>query len=299
MMTLLRTPDERFQGLSDYAFEPHYITISDSDGSKIRVHYVDEGPREAPTILLMHGNPTWVYLYRFMIPGLVAAGNRVIAVDLVGCGRSDKPAKRSDYNQARHVEWMSRWLEAADLNDITLFCQDWGGTIGLHLVADYPDRFARVIASNTGLPTGQGNKALKLWQLIMRFFWAFPFKRAMGSALMRPLSDEEWAAYTAPFATLRQQAGVLTFPRLIGVTPDNPSAQGNRAALEKLGSFEKPFLTLFGGKDPMSKGAKARLQKTIPGSRGQAHKVYPEAGHFIQEEVPNELVADILAFMKV
>ena len=121
----------------------------------------------------------------------------------------------------------------------------------------------------------------------------------MGSVLMRPLSDEEWAAYTAPFATLRQQAGVLTFPGLIGVTPDNPSAQGNRAALEKLGSFEKPFLTLFGGKDPMSKGAKARLQKTIPGSRGQAHKVYPEAGHFIQEEVPNELVADILAFMKV
>jgi len=234
-----------------------------------------------------------------MIPGLVAAGNRVIAVDLVGCGRSDKPAKRSDYNQARHVEWMSRWLEAADLNDITLFCQDWGGTIGLHLVADYPDRFARVIASNTGLPTGQGNKALKLWQLIMRFFWAFPFRRAMGSVLMRPLSEKEWAAYTAPFATLRQQAGVLTFPGLIGVTPDNPSAQGNRAALEKLGSFEKPFLTLFGGKDPMSKGAKARLQRAIPGSRGQAHKVYPEAGHFIQEEVPNELVADILAFMKV
>lgn len=300
-MKISRTPDNRFENLPGYDFDPQYTVIEDDDGTEIRIHAIDEGPRHAQPILLMHGNPTWSYLYRKMIPGLLQSGRRVIAVDLVGCGRSDKPAKKTYYTQARHIQWMSKWLEANDLQQITLFCQDWGGLIGLHLVANYPERFDRVIAANTGIPLGTGgNKWLRTWQRVMRWLPAFPLKTALGRTIRNPaFSAQEFAAYQAPFPTLRHQAGILQFPVLIAVFEDNPAVPENRAAWEKLGQFDKPFLTLFGNKDPVTRGMHKALIKHIPGAQGQAHQIIDGGGHFIQEDKPEELVAAIIPFLEV
>ena len=175
-MKILRTPDDRFVNLPDFNYAPHYTTVRDEDGTEIRIHHIDEGPRDADPILLMHGNPTWAFLYRKMIPGLLKSGKRVIAVDLVGCGRSDKPAAKSDYTLARHYDWMSKWLQAMNLKNITLFCQDWGGTIGIYLVSLHPERFARVVAANTGLPLGEGeNEFMKMWVGMMKEATEFPW----------------------------------------------------------------------------------------------------------------------------
>ncbi len=297
-MKVLRTPDERFAGLEGYDFAPHYSEVTDDEGMPIRIHHVDEGPRDAAPILLMHGNPTWAYLYRRFIPPLVAAGHRVVAVDLVGCGRSDKPAERADYTQARHVEWLSRGLTAVDLRDITLFCQDWGGTLGLHLVAAFPERFARVITANTGIPLGEGEgKFMKMWVGMMREAVEFPMDQMLPTGMTHEITPGELAAYKAPFPDASYQAGICQFPMLIAVQPDNPGLPANRDAWQKLASFEKPFLTLFGAKDPVTPGVEKRLQAHVPGAAGQPHHVFPDANHFIQEDVPDELVRRILEFI--
>lgn len=296
-MHVLRTPDERFADLEGYDFAPHYTDVLDEDGTRLRIHHVEEGPRDAAPILLMHGNPTWAYLYRKFVPKLAAAGHRVLAVDLVGCGRSDKPAERSDYTQARHVDWLTKWLIQVDLRDVTLFCQDWGGTLGLHLVADHPERFTRVIAANTGIPLGEGeDEFMKMWVGMMRDATEFPLQQMLPSGMVHSPTPGELAAYVAPFPDPSYQAGICRFPMLIAVQPDNPGVPANRAAWEKLGRFEKPFLTLFGAKDPVSRGFEKRLQAHVPGAAGQAHHVFPDASHFLQEDVPDELVERILAF---
>ena len=298
-MQLLRTPEERFEGLEGYAFAPHYTEVKDEDGSVLRIHHVEEGPRDAAPILLMHGNPTWAYLYRNFVPELAAAGHRVLAVDLVGCGRSDKPAERSDYTQARHVDWLTKWLHALDLRDITLFCQDWGGTLGLHLVAAHPERFARVIASNTGLPLGEGeSEFMKMWVGMMRDAERFPFEQMLASGMSHELTPEEFAAYRAPFPDPAYESALCIFPSLIAVQPDNPGVAANRASWERLGRFEQPFLTLFGAKDPVTQGGEKALIEHVPGAAGQPHHVFPDASHFIQEDVPEELVERILAFVR-
>lgn len=295
-MKIMRTPEECFANLPGYDFEPHYVEIHD-DGTPIRIHHLDEGPRDAAPILLMHGNPTWAYLYRNMIPGLVDAGHRVIAVDLVGCGRSDKPAARDDYTLARHYDWMSKWLTAMNLHHITLFCQDWGGTIGLYLVATFPERFARVVASNTGLPLGEGeSEFMKMWVGMMRDAAAFPWDM-FAQGMSANLSEDEIAAYRAPFPSAEYEAGILRFPLLIAVQPDNPGAPINRAAWEKLKKFDKPFLTIFGALDPVSKGWDKRAQAEIPGAKGQNHATIDHANHFIQEDAPEILVEKINAFI--
>jgi haloalkane dehalogenase len=297
-MKVLRTPDERFEGLDGYDFAPHYTEVKDEDGTIIRIHHVDEGPRDASPILLMHGNPTWAYLYRKFIPKLVAAGHRVVAVDLVGCGRSDKPAERDDYTQSRHVDWLTRWLLALDLRDITLFCQDWGGTLGLHLVASHPERFARVVAANTGMPLGEGeSEFMKMWVGMMREAKSFPLQQMLPTGMLHEITAGEFAAYQAPFPDPSYEAGICIFPMLIAVQPDNPGVPANREAWKRLGRFEKPFLTLFGAKDPVTQGGEQRLIAHVPGVAGQAHHVFPEASHFIQEDVPDELVERILAFI--
>jgi haloalkane dehalogenase len=297
-MRVLRTPDQRFAALEGYSFAPHYTEVRDGDGTPLRIHHVDEGPRDAAPILLMHGNPTWAYLYRKLVPPLVAAGHRVVAVDLVGCGRSDKPAERADYTQARHVAWLAKWLTARDLRDVTLFCQNWGGTLGLHLVAAYPERFARVIAANTGMPLGEGeNEFMKMWVGMMREATEFPMRQMLPAGMTHALTPGEMAAYQAPFPDASYQAGICQFPMLIAVQPDNPGVPDNGAAWEKLGGFEKPFLTLFGAKDPVSKGGEKLLQRHVPGAAGQAHHVFPDASHFIQEDVPDQLVERILTFI--
>jgi haloalkane dehalogenase len=297
-MQILRTPDECFANLPGYPFAPHYTTIDAGDGTPLRIHCVDEGPRDAAPILLMHGNPSWSYLYRHMIPGLVAGGHRVVAVDLVGLGRSDKPADRADYTQQNHVAWMTAWLEAMDLRHVTLFCQDWGGTIGLHLVANQPERFDRVVAANTGIPLGEGETDfMKMWVSMMQDATEFPWMM-FAQGMTRKVPDEELAGYRAPFPEPRYEAGILKFPALIAVQPDNPGVPMNVAAWEKLKDFRKPFLTLWGQKDPVARGADKRMHEHIPGCEGQPHHRFPDANHFLQEDVPDELVERVLRFLE-
>ncbi|MEM6581495.1 MAG: haloalkane dehalogenase [Pseudomonadota bacterium] len=300
-MRVLRTPDSRFEHLHGYDYAPRYCTICDRDGTELRIHYLDEGPPGAEPILLMHGNPSWSYIYRKMIPGLLKSGRRVVAVDLVGLGRSDKPAKRKYYSQARHIEWMQTWLKAMDLKQVTLFCQDWGGVIGLNLVADNPERFDRVVVANSGLPAGDGGtKALRVWQFVMKFLPVFPLKTAMTRAVQaKDFNEEQLTAYRAPFPSLKYQAGILAFPGLIALFPDNPGVPQNKAAWQKLGRFSKPVLTLFGNRDPISRGLEKLIHQRIPGATGQNHKILKGGGHFIQEDKPEELVSEILSFLEV
>lgn len=298
-MKILRTPDSCFDGLPDYNFAPHYTTVKADDGTPIRIHHIDEGPADAEPILLMHGNPTWSYLYRHMIPGLLKTGRRVIALDLVGCGRSDKPARKKDYTLARHSDWLEQWLLANDLKNITLFCQDWGGTLGLRLAVNHPERFDRVIASNTGVPIGKGSTPfLRWWQFGMRYAPFFPWRLAFRKSLQRSLTAEELAAYEkAPFPQRKYQAGILKFPILITVFADHPEVAINRDTWKKLKSFEKPFLTLFGNRDPVSRGGDRAFQRFVPGTKGQDHKLIDGGGHFIQEDKAAELVAEIVRFI--
>jgi haloalkane dehalogenase len=296
-MEIKRTPDERFANLPGWDFTPLYLTVDDEDGTPLRIHYIEEGPRDADPILLIHGNPTWSYLHRKMIPVLVDAGHRVIAVDLVGCGRSDKPAAKADYTLERHYAWMSQWLLAMDLTNVTLFCQDWGGTIGLYLVSMYPERFARVMCSNTGLPTGTGESDfMKMWVGMMRAAVDFPWpmlQQGMGVEL----SAGELAAYRAPFPDNTYESGIISFPGLITVQPDNPGTPINQEAWARLANFDKPLLTVFGDLDPVAKGFDKRLQKHVPGAAGQAHAVLAQANHFIQEDAPGALCDHLLGLI--
>lgn len=289
-MKVLRTPDERFAGLADYPFAPHYLTLTDADGTELRIHYLDEGPRDAAPILLMHGEPSWSYLYRKFVLNLVARGHRVIAPDLIGFGKSDKPAERSDYTYERHVGWMSDWLTALDLTDITLFCQDWGGLIGLRLVAAFPDRFARLIVSNTGLPVGTGSsEGFDAWLAFSQNVPQFPVGSIVNGGTTRDLTAAEIAAYDAPFPDESYKEGARQFPALVPITPDHASVAENRAAWAVLERFDRPVLTAFGDKDAITKGGERAFIDRIPGARGQPHRIVAGGGHFIQEDAPEEL----------
>lgn len=289
-MKVLRTPDERFAGLADYPFAPHYLTVTDADGTELRIHYIDEGPRDAAPILLMHGEPSWSYLYRKFVPILVARGHRVIAPDLIGFGKSDKPAQRSDYTYERHVAWLSDWLTALDLTYITLFCQDWGGLIGLRLVAAFPDRFARLVVSNTGLPVGTGSsEGFDAWLAFSQNVPQFPVGFIVNGGTTRDLTAAEIAAYDAPFPDETYKEGARQFPALVPITPDHASVAENRAAWAVLERFDRPVLTAFGDKDAITKGGERAFIDRIPGARGQPHRIIAGGGHFIQEDAPEEL----------
>ena len=293
-MDILRTPDERFSDLVGYSFAPHYIEV---DG--LCIHYVDEGdPTHAP-VLLMHGEPSWSYLYRTMIPPIVAAGYRAIAPDLVGFGRSDKPAQRDDYTFQRHVDWMTGWLTALDLRDISLFCQDWGGLIGLRLVAENPDRFARVVASNTFLPTGDipPGEAFLAWQRYSQSRPTLDVGWIINSGVVNKLPPEIIAAYNAPFPDESYKAGAHQFPLLVPTTPDDPASAANRTAWEILGRWQKPFLTAFSDADPVTAGADRILQNIIPGAQGQPHVTVP-GGHFVQEDSGTQLAQVVIDFIR-
>jgi len=297
-MRILRTPEERFAGVDDFPYQSLYTTVRDDDGTDVRIHHVEAGPADGAPILLMHGNPTWSYLYRNMIPRLAADRLRVIAVDLVGCGRSDKPAARCDYTLARHYDWMAKWFDAMALDQVAMFAQDWGGTIGLSLVARYPERFSHVIASNTGVPIGEGESDfMRMWVAMMRQANAFPWAM-LEQGVARGLAAEEIAAYRAPFPDPSYESGLLQFPLLITVQPDNPGLPLNVEVWDRLQRFDRPFLTLFGELDPVAKGWEKRAQASIPGARGQPHAIIKGAHHFIQEDAPEELCMRILAFLK-
>ena len=298
-MNILRTPDSRFENLLDWPFKPHYTQITDAaTGQSLRLACVDEGPRDGPTVLLMHGEPTWSYLYRHIIPKLVELGCRVVAPDLIGFGRSDKLAERNDYTYERHVAWLSTWLTTMDLQEITLFCQDWGGLLGLRLVAAFPERFARVLAGNTVLPVGTDpGKGFMDWLAYSQTTNDLPIGQIVTMGVTRKLSRDEIAAYDAPFPDASYKAGACQFPTLVPITPQHASVTENLAAWRVLAAFDKPFITAFSDNDPVTKGADLVFQKRISGAKGQAH-VTLRGGHFLQEDSPDEIVALIDGAMK-
>jgi haloalkane dehalogenase len=297
-LQVLRTPDDRFTALPDYPFAAHYTQIRDADGTALRIHAVDEGPRDAAPVLMLHGEPSWSYLYRDMIRGLAERGHRAVAPDLVGFGRSDKPAAQDDYTYERHVRWMSDWLAAMRLQRITLFGQDWGGLIGLRLVAASPERFARVIVANTGLPAGTGmTKSFEQWLTFSQSVPELPVGDIVAMGVARGMSAAVKAAYDAPFPDETYKAGARRFPRLVPLTPQHASVPENQAAWEALGRFTKPFLTAFSDSDPITKGNERPFQERVPGANGQPHVTIANAGHFLQEDAPAELVQVVHDFI--
>jgi haloalkane dehalogenase len=287
-MQTLRTPDERFVDLPGHDFKPHYVEIDDLDGSgKLRIHYLDEGPRDGHVVLCMHGEPSWSYLYRKMIPPLVAAGFRVIAPDLVGFGRSDKPTEKSDYTYARHVAWMqAAIIDHLDIRDATFFGQDWGGLVGLRLVAENPDRFSRVVIGNTGLPTGEHppSAAFMAWQKFSQESPRFDIGALINRATITELSEAEIAAYDAPFPDDTYKAGARIFPSLVPTSAQDPAAEANRAAWQVFMQWNKPFVTCFSDSDPVTAGGDAPFLKLVPGAADQPHVTIEGAGHFFQED---------------
>ena len=297
-MKVLRTPDAAFESIPDFPFAAHYGQITDAqDGTSLRVHYVDEGPRDAPVVLMMHGEPTWSYLYRHMIGPIAASGLRVVAPDLIGFGRSDKPASKSDYSYARHVAWMRSWIEALDLRNITLACQDWGSLIGLRLVAAMPERFNGVVLSNGGLPAGQpAPRAFAIWRAFSKYSPVFPIGRIVKAGTRRGLSDAEVAAYDAPFPDGRYKAGARIFPTFVPLGP-NVAVPDQLKAWDVLDRWDKPFLCCFSNSDPITRGGEALFVGRVPGTAGQPHTTL-KGGHFIQEDDPTGFVDCILEVAK-
>ncbi len=300
-MEVLRTPDDCFGGLPDFPFGPHYAEIPDQDGGSLRVHYLDEGPPDGQVVVLLHGEPSWCFLSRHMVPVLAGAGLRAIAPDLVGFGRSDKPTPRSEYSFARHVEWMRSLLfDVLDLSEVTLVCQDWGGLIGLRLVAEHPDRFARVVAANTFLPTGdeQVGEAFLAWLKFSQEVEVFPTGAIVNGGCTTELSAEVIAGYDAPSPDQRFTEGARQFPTLVPIRPDDPASAANRAAWEVLRRFDRPFLTAFSDGDPITAGSDRALQERIAGAKGQPHTTIKGGGHFLQEDRGPQLAQVVVDFVR-
>jgi haloalkane dehalogenase len=305
---ILRTPDERFAELPDYAFAPRWVEVPGPEGARLRMHVVDEGPREAPVVLLLHGEPTWSFLYRRMIPVFATAGLRAVAPDLVGFGRSDKLAERTAYSQAGHVAWLRALVAALDLRRVTLVCQDWGGPIGLAALAAEPARFARVVAANTILPTvdpelTQGvlewrSDALLDWIVGSQRMPIFSPGAIVAGVCRRPVAPEVVRGYDAPFPDERHLAAARQFPVLIPITPGDPGAAINRATWQVLERWERPFLTAYGDGDPATRGWDAIFQRRVPGARGQPHATLANAGHFLQEDAGPELAKLVVDFVE-
>lgn len=293
-MKVLRTPDAAFADLHDFPFTPHYCEARDPDtGTALRIHYVDEGPRDAPVVLMMHGEPTWSYLYRHMIGPVVQAGYRVVAPDLVGFGKSDKPAAKSDYSYAAHVVWMRQWVEMLDLTNITLACQDWGSLVGLRLVAAMPERFSGVVLSNGGLPEGgPAPRAFAIWRAFSQWSPLFPIGKIIAKGTKRGLAPEEIAAYDAPFPDAGYKAGARIFPALVPFA-GNPAVPDQKAAWRVLEQWNKPFLCAFSDGDPITRTGETRFIGRVPGTAQQPHRTL-KGGHFIQEDDPQGFVAAIL-----
>lgn len=294
MKEIIRTPENRFENLEDYDFQANYMYVEDD----LRLHYLDEGNLDNPTVLLLHGEPSWSYLYRKMIP-LLSNNFRVVAPDLIGFGKSDKLVRQQDYSYQRHVDWMSTFIERLNLKKIILFCQDWGGLIGLRIITEMNSRFNMVVASNTTLPTGKTPlpESFLQWRAYSQHSSEFNIGKVLDMGTIQPLSKKVYKAYNAPFPSEEYKAGARIFPTLVPIDQDHPEAIENLNAWEKLKSWNKPFLTLFGDKDPIMFGAEKSLQKSIPGANGQHHKIL-NAGHFIQEEKGEELAELIIEFYK-
>ncbi|GLQ29639.1 haloalkane dehalogenase [Litoribrevibacter albus] len=306
-MEFLRTPEERFERLIGYPFSEHYVDVAEGinqttkESESLRMHYVDEGPGDADPILMLHGEPSWSYLYRHMIPICAAAGHRVIAPDLIGFGKSDKPVGIGSYSYQSHMDWMQTFIDALELTNITLVCQDWGSLIGLRLAAENADRFKAIIVGNGMLPTGDQKvpMAFHLWKTFASYSPWFPISKIVASGTFKKLSKAEADAYDAPFPSEDYKAGTRAFPTLVPVTPDNPATEANRAAWKVLDAWEKPFLTTFSNGDPITRGGDKYMQERIPGSKGMKHQTLV-GGHFLQEDSPQEFaiaINDLLSSM--
>jgi len=295
-MKILRTPDSQFNNLPDYDFKPNYVTVGDN----LRLHYVDTGPKDGRVVIMMHGEPSWSFLYRHMIKAVAASGYRVLAPDLIGFGKSDKPTETSDYSYTRHVDWMNEWFEQLDVSKTVLFCQDWGGLLGLRLVAKYPERFDGVIAANTFLPTGDRDpgEAFTKWREFAKVVPEFPVGGIIDGATVNDLDANVKDAYNAPYPDESYKVGARIFPALVPTNPDMDGAADNVEAWKVLSKWDKPFLTSFSDQDPITKGADKIFQKLIPGCKGQPHQIVKGGGHFLQEDVHTELSEIIIAFCK-
>jgi len=293
MTKAYRTPDEQFASIPDFPFDPRYHVLGDG----LRLHYVDEGPRDGTPVLMMHGEPSWSYLYRHMIGPMVEAGYRVLAPDLIGFGKSDKPTSKGDYTYAGHVAWMTEWFEAMGLSNVVLACQDWGSLIGLRLVAAMPDKFSAVILSNGGLPAGQEPpKVFAAWRNFAKFSPVFPIGAIIQRATTTDLSDEVVAAYDAPFPTRASKAGARIFPALVPLG-ENVAVPDQLEAWKSLEAFDKPFTCCFSDSDPVTKGGFAAFQERVPGAKHDLHRTL-SGGHFIQEDDPQGFVGAILETAK-
>ena len=294
-MQIIAHDPARFEGLPDYPFAENWLAIDLGEGLAARMHYLDEGPKDAPPLLLFHGEPSWSYLYRKMIPLLVDAGFRCLAPDLIGFGKSDKPDDQTFYTYARHVDWLKQWRNAVVPQQAGLFCQDWGGLLSLRMVGEEPDRFAFVVASNTFLPTGGGKASpgFLAWRDFARSSPEFRIGGIMHRGCQSGLSEAEIAAYDAPFPDEASKAGARAFPQLVPIEDDKDGVAENKAAWEGLATFDKPFLTLFGEDDPVLGKAGPQLAERIRGAAGQPHTMLARCGHFSQEDCPRELAQGV------
>ena len=300
-MDVLRTPDDRFAHLPDFDHQPRYADVPDGDGGTLRMAYVETGPADGPVALLLHGEPSWSFLYRHVMGVLAEAGVRAIAPDLVGFGRSDKPTRTEDHSYARHVEWVRALVfDELDLRDVTLVAQDWGGLLGLRLVAEHADRFAAVVASNTGLPTGDISMPDIWWQFRRAVEQAetLDIGRFVEAGCVRPMADEVRAAYDAPFPDPSYTAGPRVMPTLVPTSPDDPACEANRAAWQMLTQWRQPFLVAFSDGDPITGGMAPILEREIAGARGLDHPVIEDAGHFLQEDAGVRLGEVVAGFVR-
>ena len=294
MIEFLRTPNKRFDNLPDFPYKPNYLEVDE-----IRIHYIDEGPKSEECILLMHGEPSWCFLYRHMIPILSNAGYRTLAPDLVGFGRSDKPTEKSDHTYRKHVEWITKWLKTLDLQKITLFCQDWGSLIGLRVAIENQERFNRIVLSNGGLPTGEQrmSEAFINWREFSRSSPKFDVGTIIQSATVTKLPKNVVKAYDAPFPDDSFKAGARIMPSLVPISKDDPEHEANKKAIENFLKWQKPFLTAFSDNDPITREGDKFWQKNIPGAQGQHHRTIENASHFIQEDKGSELAELIIDFI--
>jgi haloalkane dehalogenase len=288
-MDVLRTPDDRFADLPDYPFAPHYVEVGAAEG-ELRMHYVDEGPESGQLVVLLHGEPTWSYLYRHTVPELVAAGLRVVVPDLVGFGRSDKLAATTDYSFRSHVAWLSAFLDAVGIADAVVVGQDWGGLLGLRLLAERPGFAAAYVACNHGFPTGDmpPNEAFRSWLDYSQSVPALPVGEIVLNGCVSDRDDAVRAAYDAPYPDESAKAGARIFPALVPIRPDDPASDAVRAARAVLAEWDRPFLTVWGDQDPVARGADEMFQGLVPGAKGQPH-VRLAAGHNLPEDAGAEL----------
>lgn len=294
-MDILRTPEERFANLADYAYKPCYIEVDN-----LRMHYVEEGAHLTETVLMLHGEPTWSYLYRKMIPVVMNAGFRVIVPDLIGFGKSDKLANIEDYSYQKHIDWLTTFIKQLDLQDITLVCQDWGGLLGLRVAAENPERFKRISASNTFLPTGDipASEAFMQWRTYAQTNPIFNIGKIVSGGCVQKLATEIIEAYNAPYPDDTYKAATRAFPLLVPIEPHNAASEANRKAWEVLKNWQKPFMTCFSDSDPITRGGERALQKLIPGAQNQKHYTIQGGGHFVQEDKGEEWANCIVNFIK-